>query len=356
MIDLVSMGIQLRGGVLTLLDQQMLPGEERWIECRSLETMTGAIQSLKVRGAPAIGIAAVLFLASHTLEGARREDVMTMSAALRVSRPTAVNLMNYLDRIDRLLAEPGESWRNRLCGEAQSIFEEDVALCESIARNGAALLPRRAQVLTHCNTGGLATAGRGTALGVITRAHEEGREIHVWVDETRPLLQGARLTAWELGKSGIPHTLICDNAAGMLMQAGRVDCVLVGADRIAMNGDFANKIGTYSLAVLARHHGIPFYVAAPETTLDIQCANGAAIPIEERRAEEVRGLPGHLRQPASAPAAGSGVTPVFNPAFDVTPAALVNGWIFDTGVRRAGDWAKIGQERLEKPSAIREPV
>jgi len=337
-IDLVSMGIKLQGGILTLLDQQLLPGEERWIECRSLETMTGAIKALKVRGAPAIGIAAVLFLASKTLEGARRDDLMAMSVALRESRPTAVNLMNYLDRIDRLLAEPGESWGNRLCSEAQSIFQEDVALCESIARNGVALFPQRVQVLTHCNTGGLATAGRGTALGVITKAHEEGREIHVWVDETRPLLQGTRLTAWELGKTRIPYTLICDNAAGMLMRAGRVDCVLVGADRIAMNGDFANKIGTYSLAVLARHHNIPFYVAAPETTLDVHCPSGAAIPIEERRAEEVRGIPGHPGQAASGVPASSGAAPVFNPAFDVTPAALVTGWIFDTGVRRAGDW------------------
>jgi len=175
-------------------------------------------------------------------------------------------------------------------------------------------------------------------LGVITKAHEEGREIHVWVDETRPLLQGARLTTWELGKTRIPYTLICDNAAGMLMRAGRVDCVLVGADRIAMNGDFANKIGTYSLAVLARHHNIPFYVAAPETTLDVHCPSGAAIPIEERRAEEVRGIPGHPGQAASGVPASSGAAPVFNPAFDVTPAALVTGWIFDTGVRRAGDW------------------
>ncbi|MEQ1876564.1 MAG: S-methyl-5-thioribose-1-phosphate isomerase [Bdellovibrionia bacterium] len=321
--NLDSMGLRFRQGCLTILDQQLLPHKEVWLECRTPDEMIGYIKALKVRGAPLIGVAAALSLAEWALRDlvsvdssaifgeATSKKISAAAARLRAARPTAVNLMNALDRMTVTEGtNPGE-FLNR----AIEIFDEDVALCEQMAAEGTPFINDGDGILTHCNSGGLATVGRGTALGVITKAFEQGKKIHVYVDETRPLLQGARLTTWELGKLKIPHTLICDNMAGALMRAGRIQKIFVGADRIALNGDFANKIGTYPLAVLANYHKLPFYVVAPSTTVDRKCATGAGIPIEDRDPNEVRGI--------SAPAACA----VFNPAFDVTPHELVTGYI-----------------------------
>jgi len=318
---LSSLGLRYDGerGVLQILDQTRLPHEERWLDGSDPADMVGHIVRLSVRGAPMIGVCAALSLACASKRCARPQ-LLAHAAALRAARPTAVNLMWAVDRLVPVIEADGN-----VAAEAEAIFAEDVALCDAMARHGAPLLSNSASVLTHCNTGGVATAGDGTALAVIRRAHREGRLGHVWVDETRPLLQGARLTTWELARAGIPHTLITDSTAAMLMAAGRVDAVMVGADRIAANGDFANKIGTYGLAVLARHHGLPFYVVAPRSTVDPACPGGHAIPIEERDAAEVRG------GPAAPPWAPVDV-PVYNPAFDVTPAALVTAWVLDTGV------------------------
>ena len=224
-----------------------------------------------------------------------------------------------MDQMRAVLREGGD-----LVAKAEALFDEDVVFCERMAKHGAALIGRGEGLLTHCNTGGLVTAGIGTALGVIRRAHEQGKDIHVWVDETRPLLQGARLTAWELARLGIPHTLITDGMAATVLASGKVQRVLVGADRIARNGDFANKVGTYALAIVARHHGVPFHPVAPWSTVDLSCASGKAIPIEERPAQEVRGY-GETRW---APAQVS----VFNPAFDVTPVSLIESLVLDRGV------------------------
>ncbi|NUM89410.1 MAG: S-methyl-5-thioribose-1-phosphate isomerase, partial [Bdellovibrionales bacterium] len=286
-------------------DQTLLPREERWVTIRSPEDMIREIRRLAVRGAPLIGVAAALSLAAY-----RGTEWRKKAAMLREARPTAVNLMNAIDR----MVEGGE---RRAEETAQALFDEDVMLCRRMAERGAALVNDGDHILTHCNTGGLATVGVGTALGVIRMAHEQGKRIHVWVDETRPLLQGARLTAWELARLGIPHTLICDSMAAFLMARGKVDRVFVGADRIARNGDIANKIGTYGLAVCARHHGIPFHVVAPETTRDSGCATGRDIPIEERDPEEVR--MGRAPQGVKA----------WNPAFDVTPRSLITSIILD---------------------------
>lgn len=331
MRDLECLSLRLRGSRLQLLDQTRLPGEECWLDCATAAQAVAHIQNLRVRGAPLIAVAAALLVALRAEAGDERAAITEAIASLRAARPTAVNLMHAMDRLAAVLE--GSDWRARVAAEALALFEDDRALCEAIADHGAALIGPGERLLTHCNTGGLATAGIGTALGVIRRAQEQGKAPQVWVDETRPLLQGARLTAWELEKLGIAYRLIADSAAAAVMAAGECDKVIVGADRIAANGDFANKVGTYGLAVLARHHGIPFYLAAPTTTVDAACPDGAAIPIEQRAGDEVRGVL-HCRDggafgslcwsPANAP--------VFNPAFDVTPAALVCGWILDSGV------------------------
>lgn len=334
MEDIVATGFRLKNGLVSVLDQQLIPREEVWVECPTLESMVHAIQSLKVRGAPAIGIAASLFVLGESMRGCDVASLLQTVKILRGSRPTAVNLMNYMDRLDRVIGESSAEWKDQLRLEVKAIVEEDFELCERIAEAGVSVVPENPRVLTHCNTGCIATAGRGTALGIVTKLHELGQNVHVYVDETRPLLQGGRLTAWELGKAGIAHTLICDNMAGMLMAQGKVDCVLVGADRIARNGDFANKIGTYSLAVLASYHNVPFYVAAPETTIDRHCPDGNSIPIEERKPEEVRGFSGALGELYWSP----DNVATYNPAFDVTPAQLVSGWILDTGVKTRSDW------------------
>ncbi|HEY8394090.1 MAG TPA: S-methyl-5-thioribose-1-phosphate isomerase [Thermaerobacter sp.] len=332
--------IRYEPGTLWLLDQRRLPAEEAWVACSSVEEVARAIEAMVVRGAPAIGIAAAygVALAARRLAdtGSTAPDAgESLDGAIRrlgATRPTAVNLHWALARMEgryRREVEAGAGPRElaaALEAEARAIQEEDLAMCRRMAEYGAALLPAGARVLTHCNTGALATGGHGTALGVIRTAWSQGRLRHVWVDETRPVLQGARLTAWELLKEGIPHTLIVDGAAASLMRAGRVDAVLVGADRIAANGDTANKIGTYMLAVLARHHGIPFYVVAPWSTVDPGLPSGADIPIEERNPQEVTGY-GESRWAPEA-------SPVANPAFDVTPAELITAIITDRGVLR----------------------
>ena len=311
---------------LFILDQQALPQKKIWLPADNVDALVEHIHALRVRGAPLIGLSASLLLALLAEGGAGREELALALERLRASRPTAVNLMNNLDRMKRALAQA--DFVPALVAEAERLVAEDKQLCERIADAGSALVTPGSRILTHCNTGGLATAGVGTALGVIARAHQQGNVANVWVDETRPLLQGGRLTAWELGELGIPYQLITDSMAASLMAKGQVDAVWVGADRIAANGDVANKIGTYSLAVLATFHGIPFYVAAPHTTLDRHCPHGDAIPIEQRAASEVIGVAGSFGAVQWAPHDAQ----VYNPAFDVTPAALISGWVLDTGV------------------------
>ncbi|WP_199061384.1 S-methyl-5-thioribose-1-phosphate isomerase [Serratia sp. ASV30] len=318
--------LSLQDSRLQILDQQALPQEKCWLPCDSVDELVGHIRALRVRGAPLIGLSASLLLALLAERGLSQAELEQALQTLRASRPTAVNLMNNLDRMKQALAQP--DWVSAMTEEALRLVEEDRTLCDRIADNGAEWVKPGSHLLTHCNTGGLATAGVGTAIGVLLRAHQQGKIAQVWVDETRPLLQGGRLTAWELGELGIPYRLICDSMAASLMATGQVDAVWVGADRIAANGDVANKIGTYSLAVLAHYHHIPFYVAAPHTTHDPHCPNGAAIPIEQRAAEEITGVSGSFGSCQWAPLNA----PTYNPAFDVTPAALISGWVLDSGV------------------------
>ncbi|MBV6820751.1 S-methyl-5-thioribose-1-phosphate isomerase [Rahnella sp. PD12R] len=326
MQSLTTTSLRIRENQLWILDQQALPQRSDWRECRDVSDLVDHIRTLRVRGAPLIGLSASLLLALLAEQGMKQDELAHSLDVLRASRPTAVNLMNNLDRMKTALQQP--DFVTALTAEALRLVDEDRALCESIATHGATLVTPGSRLLTHCNTGGLATAGVGTAIGVIRRAHEQGNVEQVWVDETRPLLQGGRLTAWELGELGIPYQLICDSMAASLMAQKRVDAIWVGADRIAANGDVANKIGTYSLAVLAKYHGIPFYVAAPHTTHDPHCPNGAAIPIEQRDAREVTGVSGSFGSVQWAPEDAK----VYNPAFDVTPADLISGWVLDVGV------------------------
>jgi methylthioribose-1-phosphate isomerase len=325
MKNMSSMGLIFENGKLLILDQQLLPHQEVWLTCKSPEKMTQYIQALKIRGAPLIGVAAALSLAAFAKNGANLNEIISAAQMLRKARPTAVNLMAAVDRVV-LNHVNGDLTVDTIAQRAEAVFDEDVALCDAIGEHGQSLILDGDGILTHCNAGGLATAGIGTALGILRRAHELGRNFHVFVDETRPLLQGARLTAWELGRLGIPYTLICDNMAAMLMRQGRIQKVFVGADRIAKNGDLANKIGTYSVAISAGHHKIPFYVAAPPTTVDRDCPNGKAIPIEQRDPDEVRAK----KSPATCD--------VYNPAFDVTPTELVTAYVLDRGVILRRDW------------------
>ncbi len=309
-----------------LLDQTLLPSQEKWFEVITLDQMIEAIQSLRVRGAPLIGVSASVYLAREALSTENKNELLDKAQKLYEARPTAVNLMNCLDQMKMVIRENGSA--ADIVQKALQLFNEDVELCEKMAEHGAALIQDGDSILTHCNTGGLATAGIGTALGVIRKAHEQGKKIHVYVDETRPLLQGGRLTAWELKKLNIPCTLITDNMAAQLMSLKKINKAFVGSDRIARNGDFANKIGTYSVAVNCHYHQIPFYVVAPMTTVDPQCPEGSQIPIEQRKPQEVLGASGHFGSVQWAP---EGVA-VYNPSFDVTPAQLTTGWILDTGV------------------------
>lgn len=331
--------VRLRNGVLELIDQRRLPSKEIWIRCRTAEDTARAIETMVVRGAPAIGVAAAYGVAAGAaaLKGrtpsALQFELERHIERLARTRPTAVNLFWALERMRacaRTLLENGAD-RDRLArallDEAVRIHAEDLAASRAMADYGARLIPKGSRILTHCNAGALATSGAyGTALGVIKRAHEQGKKISVWVDETRPFLQGARLTAWECVKEGIPATLITDNMAGHFMKSGDVDCVIVGADRIAANGDTANKIGTYTLSVLAKEHRIPFYVAAPLSTVDLATPDGSQIPIEERSHEEIRSFR-HIRHAPEKVSAR-------HPAFDVTPASSVTAIITEAGVAK----------------------
>jgi methylthioribose-1-phosphate isomerase len=325
-------------GELRLIDQLRLPQELLVCSCRGVDEVAEAIRSMKVRGAPAIGVTAAYGVALAAAASPAKtvpallNAVEAAASVLRATRPTAVNLGWALDRMvgrarEAAATSDAASMRMALLAEAEAMADEDVAANRAMGAFGAALIPDGANILTHCNAGALATVDWGTALGVVRTAHEQGKRLHVWVDETRPYLQGARLTAWELQQAGIPCTLITDNMAGHFMQQGKVDLVIVGADRVAANGDFANKIGTYSLAVLANAHGIPFYSAAPTSTVDMSIPDGGHIPIEERSSDEVT----HLRGVQIAP---EGVRAA-HPAFDVTPNRYLTALITERGIVRA---------------------
>lgn len=349
MINLESLGLRFTQSTqhceLWILDQTLLPLKEEWIPLNTVGDAIAAIQALKVRGAPLIGVTAALSLGQSAIKGARLAQLKQDAQALVLARPTAVNLMLGMNRM--LAGIAARKTPEELLGLAVDIFNEDVLLCEAMAAQGAALIDSGDNILTHCNTGGLATAGIGTALGVIRECHRQSKTVHVYVDETRPLLQGARLTAWELKKLEIPYTLITDTMAGQLMQRNNVQRVIVGCDRIAANGDFANKIGTYSLAVLANYHRIPFYVAGPYTTVDWNCPEGSQIPIEQRKPSEVTGAAGAFGCVEWA----APDSPVYNPAFDVTPAELVSRWILDCGVFNRVDF-QDGQVRQCVPQPL----
>ena len=322
-------------GAVRIIDQRVLPEVKVERDLETAEAVADAIRALQVRGAPLIGIAAAMGLVAGTrsLRAAPRETLLArvseLAGLLAATRPTAVNLRWALDRMLRVAQRTSGGsaaiWE-ALHVEAGAIWEEDRAMCRRIGEAGLPLVPDGVTVLTHCNAGALATGGIGTALAPVYLAHEAGRRVQVFVDETRPVLQGARLTAWELTHAGVPCTLIADGTAGSLMRQAKIDVVLVGADRIAANGDFANKIGTYPLAVLALHHGVPFYCAAPSSTIDCTLADGEGIPIEQRSPDELKTLAGRFVAPAGVAA--------LNPAFDVTPARYVTGFVTDRGIQR----------------------
>ncbi len=319
------------------LDQTKLPTEEVYVTCTTHQQVADVIRNMVVRGAPAIGVAAAMGIAlgvknSKAENGADlKKDFDQICETIRQTRPTAVNLFwairRMQEKFETLRIRPIERIQEELIEEAQRMHAEDIAANQAMGRHGATLMPASGGVLTHCNAGALATAGYGTALGVIRAAVEQGKKIHVYADETRPFLQGSRLTAWELMKDGIPTTVISDNMAGAMMQQGKIGAIVVGADRIAANGDVANKIGTYTVAVLAKEHGIPFYVAAPISTVDLATPDGSKIPIEQRDAKEVTHIAGKQMTP-------DGVQ-VENPAFDVTPAKYVAAIITERGIARA---------------------
>ena len=334
--------VEWRNGAVVMIDQRLLPTQQVYRVCRDYREVVAAIKAMVIRGAPAIGVAAAFGIALG-MRQARRDLPRAFERICRtfaVTRPTAVNLFWAIDRMQRTFAgvhtRSADEIRAALLREAHAIYAEDIAANRALGRYGAALVPRGAQVLTHCNAGALATAGYGTALGILRAAHEAGKRISVMATETRPFLQGARLTAWELKTDRIPATLITDNMAGHFMQGGTISCVIVGADRVAANGDVANKIGTYTLAVLAHRHRIPFYVAAPTSTIDLHCPSGERIPIEDRDPAEVT----HIGDRQIAP---SGIA-VANPAFDVTPHLLVTAIVTERGVARAP--YKISLRRL----------
>ncbi len=325
--------IEMHNGVVKMIDQRQLPHHLEIVECRDYRALAEAIRNMTIRGAPAIGVAAAFGLALAALESraTTREDLLrdldTAEKILRATRPTAVNLMWALDRMmnkARAANLDGNGLRDLVVAEAQNIAEEDVAINRAMARHGAALIDDGDNVLTHCNAGALATVDIGTALGCLIEAHQQGKRIHVFVDETRPRLQGARLTAWELMRAGVPMTLIADNAAGYYMRRGKIQKCFVGSDRVAANGDVANKIGTYKIAVVAYENRIPFYAVMPTSTIDMTLPNGDVIPIEERDAREVTHIEG-------VPIAPEGVR-VGNPAFDVTSNKYITALVTERGV------------------------
>jgi len=334
-------------GYLELIDQKRLPAEFVIIQCKSVEQLYEAIKTLAVRGAPAIGVAAAfgVCLAAQQTDGLKLSDAVGLiekkADFLSKSRPTAVNLSWAIERMKNIARSfakhsPGESVENlkkRLLNESQKIYDEDVQMCRKIGLNGEIFIPDNGAVLTHCNAGALATAGDGTALAAIFEAQRKGKKFKVYVDETRPLLQGARLTAWELMQAGIDVTLICDNMAGALMKEGKINACFVGADRIAANGDTANKIGTYSLSVLAKAHKIPFYVAAPSSTFDLKLKTGRQIPIEQRQSDEVSNFMNVQTAPKDVN--------VYNPAFDVTEAENITAIITEFGIIEQPNEEKI---------------
>ncbi|MFY9912367.1 MAG: S-methyl-5-thioribose-1-phosphate isomerase [Candidatus Sulfotelmatobacter sp.] len=319
------------------IDQTKLPTEETYVTCKTYEQVADAIRTMIVRGAPAIGVAAAMGIALGVRDSKAetvaelKQDLNRICDVIGETRPTAVNLFwaiqRMQERFERLRIRPITQIRHELVEEARRMHAEDIAANQAMGNHGATLLPSSGGVLTHCNAGALATAGYGTALGVIRAAVEKGKKIHVYADETRPFLQGARLTAWELMKDGIPTTVISDNMAGAMMRQGKIGAIVVGADRIATNGDVANKIGTYTVAVLAKENGIPFYVAAPISTIDMACPDGSKIPIEQRNPREVSHIAGKQMVP-------DGVS-IENPAFDVTPAKYVSAIITERGIARA---------------------
>ena len=319
------------------IDQTKLPTEETYVTCKTYNQVADVIRNMVVRGAPAIGVAAAMGIALGVKNskaengGDLKHDFDQICDVIGKTRPTAVNLFwaikRMRDKFEMLRVRPLPQIRQALVEEAQRMHAEDIAANQAMGRHGATLMPASGGVLTHCNAGALATCGYGTALGVIRAAVEQGKKIHVFADETRPFLQGSRLTAWELMKDGIPTTVISDNMAGAMMNQGKINAIVVGADRIAANGDVANKIGTYSVAVLAREHGIPFYVAAPLSTVDFETPDGSGIPIEQRDGKEVTHIAGRQMVP-------DGVE-VENPAFDVTPAKYVTAIVTEKGIARA---------------------
>jgi methylthioribose-1-phosphate isomerase len=319
------------------IDQTKLPAEEAYVTCTNCEQVANAIRRMVVRGAPAIGVAAAMGIAlgmqksrAETV-GELKHDFDRCCDLVRETRPTAVNLFwairRMQDKFESLRIRPLPQIKQALIEEAQRMYAEDIAANQAMGRLGATLMPASGGVLTHCNAGALATCGYGTALGIIRAAVEQGKKIHVYADETRPFLQGSRLTAWELMKDGIPTTVISDNMAGAMMKQGKIGAIVVGADRVAANGDVANKIGTYTVAVLAKEHNLPFYVAAPSSTIDLNTADGSKIPIEQRNADEIT----HI---AGKPIAPEGVL-VENPAFDVTPSSFVTAIVTERGIARA---------------------
>jgi len=326
--------VEWLGDALRIIDQTLLPHTLKYIDIRDYPDVAEAIKTLRVRGAPAIGIAAAygIALGAQRIAAADRSEFLseyeTIAELFSQSRPTAVNLFHAIERMGQVLEKQHtmDSMKSALIDEAKSIHEEEEIATKRLSEYGASLIGENFTILTHCNAGPLATAGYGTALGVIIEAHRQGKRIQVFVDETRPLLQGARLTAWELMKEHIPATLITDSMAGYFLSRGRINCVIVGADRIAANGDTANKIGTYSLAVLAHENAVPFYVAAPLSTVDTKIESGSDIPIEERKPDEVTTIAGHRIAPDGAVAA--------NPAFDVTPHRYIHAIITEKGIIR----------------------
>jgi methylthioribose-1-phosphate isomerase len=322
MQDFEALSIRWKHGQLEVLDQRTLPDKEVWLAANTPQDMHTYIKQLSVRGAPLIGVAAALSIVQYALREQRsEEEIISTANYLRSARPTAVNLMYACDE---MIKNRGSITPQSLIKTAEAIISKEVAMCEQMSKLGASLVQDGERIMTICNTGALATPGQGTALGVIKHAHQQRKNIFVWVCETRPLLQGGRLTAWELDKAAIPYKIITDSMAASVMARKMVDRIFVGADRIAVNGDFANKIGTYSLAVLAHHHHIPFHPVAPLSTVDFDCASGQDIEIEMRGDEEVRGAHGVRWAPMNAP--------TYNPAFDVTPSALVESLVLDVGI------------------------
>jgi len=346
----ISQAVKWIGGIdgfLELIDQRLLPGQFTKIHCHSVEQLYQAIKTLAVRGAPAIGVAAaygpILALQKLSDGDPLKEGLKAVKQAseyLASARPTAVNLFWALDRIQRKAQNIAANskmtlrkFRENILAEAHAIYREDIEMCRKIGENGEKFINNGFGILTHCNAGALATAGQGTALSVMFEAHNRGKKFRVYADETRPLLQGARLTAWELKQAGIDVTVICDNMTGWLMKQGKINAVITGADRIAANGDTANKIGTYSLSILAKEHGIPFYIAAPSSTFDLSIESGADIPIEQRAPDEIVTIAGVQFVP-------DGVS-VYNPAFDVTPAQNITAIITEKGIIERPDARRI---------------